>query len=109
MDAGRVDPGVTLEAIGPLAVPFNGLIELQRPITRGPRNPDHYLLHMLLTGGGLTRPTSDRKSPYSGRSTRPRDDSSRFGGRADHLSITAVSNACRSRLVHRVIVRAAFG
>ena len=56
MDAGRVDPGVTLEAIGPLAVPFNGLIELQRPITRGLRNPDHYLLHMLLTGGGLTQP-----------------------------------------------------
>jgi len=71
MDADRVDPGVTLEAIGLLAVPFNGLTEPQQRITRGFHNQDHYRFRILLTGGGLTHPASDRKSHYSPFLTNP--------------------------------------
>ncbi len=41
---------------------INGLIELDRRVAHGFRNRDHYRLRMLLTGGGLAHPTSDRKS-----------------------------------------------
>ncbi len=40
----------------------NGLIDLHRRVARGFRNRDNYRLRMLLIGGGLTSPTSSKKS-----------------------------------------------
>jgi hypothetical protein len=50
---------------------INGLIELHRRVARGFRNRHNYRLRMLLIGGGLTSPTSGKKSRTTGLSTSP--------------------------------------
>ncbi|WP_409331721.1 transposase [Trujillonella humicola] len=83
----------------------NGLIDLHRRVARAFRKRENYRLRMLLIAGGLTSPTSSKKSrrrPYLSASTQPVRSSRWCGTMLNGSGATTVSGArWRSDAAHQ--------